>query len=344
MSSYQALAGFDEHDLLGTLTSAHAESEQLPDVHAHLLELFRDVPRGADLQSHEEVLRDLAVREDFYDRLVSFAKLLALSLAQERFVVETPSEQVERYKADVLRFAKLKRSVQLRFAEPVDHRRDFEPCVRKLLNTHVGEDPVLRVHRPVNIFDEGALRQAIADQGGTGAAVQADIVAHNLVRVIEERVKVDPAYYERFSKMIQDAIDDYRARRINELAYLARTREVCDAVANRPQDDVPTALRGQDDAIAIYGVVKRVFEGIAPKQAPLLAEETALAVRRALAEHDVVDYWRNHDAVNATRVAIDHFLYDVVEAGHGVSMTTAQMDSIVEQSLRLARHNGVNGR
>ena len=52
---------------------------------------------------------------------------------------------------------------------------------------------------------------------------------------------------------------------------------------------------------------------------------------------------RNLDAMNQTRIDLDHFLYDVVDAERGVKLTTAQMDAIIDQSLALAKARGLNG-
>jgi type I restriction enzyme R subunit len=344
MSSYQALSGFDERDLEGTLASAHAEVRRLGEIHAHLLELFRDVPDGAGMAAHEAVLRDATLREDFYDRLAALARLLALALSQERFWLETSAGQIDRFKSDLRRLLCLKRSLQRRFAEPADLQRDFDPRVGKMLQTHLRAGELCVPVHPLDVFDAGAVDRAVATLDGSPALARADILAHHLVQVIAERIKVDPAWYEPLARSIALAIGEYRARRINEAAYLARAEQVFAAVSNRPQDDVPLALRGRDDAVAIHGLVRRMFEDIAPDHAALLAEETTLAITAALARHDVVDYWHNHDALNATRVAIDHFLYDVVEDRHGVPLTAAQMDLIIEQGLQLARHHGINGR
>ena len=162
--------------------------------------------------------------------------------------------------------------------------------------------------------------------------------------MIEERIKVDPAYYEKFSRMIQQAIDDYRAKRINELAYLQKAQEVRAAVLDRPRDDIPVALRGNDHGIALFGVVKKVFDEVAPNsQGVELAQETAQTVLSVLATRNVVDFWRNLDARNQTRIDLDHFLYDVVGAERGVKLSTAQMDAIIDQSLALAKARGING-
>ncbi|MDP2093806.1 MAG: HsdR family type I site-specific deoxyribonuclease [Hydrogenophaga sp.] len=344
ISSYQALAGFEEGDLAGMLINIQTEVAQLPDAHAHLLEIFRRVGNRHDTNAYLDELRDDDVRHDFYERLSAFGRLLQLALSSERFLMTTPVEQIDRYKADMLRFAKLKQAAQLRFADAVDFKRDYEPRIRKLLNTHLQASDVLVLRSAVNILDNASLRKTIDEQEATTPASQADIIAFNTKRVIEERIKVDPAYYEKFSRLIQQAIDDYRARRINELTYLQRAQEARDAVMSRPRDDVPPRLRGNDHGLAVYGTVKRVLDSIPDLATSAeLAEDIALAVLNALAAHHVVDYWRNLDAMNQTRIDLDHFLYDVVGDERGVKLTTAQMDAIIDQALNLARARGING-
>ena len=74
-----------------------------------------------------------------------------------------------------------------------------------------------------------------------------------------------------------------------------------------------------------------------------LGQDIALALLAALNTHNVVDYWRNLDAMNQTRIALDHFLYDVVGAERGVRLSTAQMDAIIDQGMSLAKARGING-
>ena len=344
ISSYQVLAGFDENDLAGMLVSLHTEVAQLPEAHAHVLELFRQVANQHDTHAYLETLRDDEVRHDFYERLSAFGRLLQLALSSERFLMTTPPATIDRYKADMLRFAKLKAAAQLRFADAVDFKRDYEPRIRKLLDTHLQANDVLVLKTSVNILDDAALKRAIDEQEATTPAAQADIIGFNTKRVIEERIKVDPAYYEKFSCMIQQAIDDYRAKRINELAYLQKAKEVRAAVLDRPRDDIPVALRGNDHGIALFGLVKKVFDEMGSSaQGVALAQETALMVLTVLAARNVVDFWRNLEAMNQTRIDLDHFLYDVVGVEHGVKLSTAQMDAIIDQSLALAKARGING-
>ena len=39
-------------------------------------------------------------------------------------------------------------------------------------------------------------------------------------KVIHEKMDEDPAFYEKFSKLIQQAIDAFKARRLSALDYL----------------------------------------------------------------------------------------------------------------------------
>ena len=316
----------------------------MPEAPAHLLELFRHVANQRDTNAYLEALRDDEVRHDFYERLSAFGRLLQLALSSERFLATEPPGTIARYKAVMLRFAKLKAAAQLRFADAVDFKRDYEPRIRKLLDTHLQANDVLILKTSVNIQDDAALKRAIDEQDATTPAAQADIIGFNTKRVIEERIKVDPAYYEKFSRMIQQAIDDYRAKRINELAYLQKAKEVRAAVLDRPRDDIPVALRGNDHGIALFGLVKKVFDEVAPNaQGVELAQETAQTVLAVLGIRNVVDFWRNLDAMNQTRIDLDHFLYDVVGAERGVKLRAAQMDAIIDQSLALAKARGING-
>ena len=90
--------------------------------------------------------------------------------------------------------------------------------------------------------------------------------------------------------------------------------------------------------------MKKVFDEVAPNsQGVELAQETAQTVLSVLTTRNVVDFWRNLDARNQTRIDLDHFLYDVVGAERGVKLSTAQMDAIIDQSLALAKARGING-
>lgn len=340
LTTYSALEGFDEGDLAGALASINDEVRQLPQRHAELWDVFKTVANRQDEEAFEQFLADEKIRENFYERLSAYAKTLAISLSSEAFITGTPKNRLKGYKADLKRFTNLKAAVKLRYAESIDYR-DYEPKIQKLLDTHISANAVLKLNEPVNIFDDAAFQQVVEEQGqGKPTAAKADMIAHATKRAITEHLDEDPAFYEKFSKLIQQAIDDYRAGRISDLEYLKRAGEIKESVVNRKTDDVPAILRGNDHAIACFGILEPYFGRHVsdPADAKAVAAEAAASIWAIVERNRVVGFWDNLDAQRRTMNDMDDYLYDEIRSGRGIPLTTEEMDEIIDRSMQLARH------
>ncbi len=93
-------------------------------------------------------------------------------------------------------------------------------------------------------------------------ASKADTIAHATKKVITEKMDEDPAFYEKFSKLIQQAIEYYRAKRISDLDYLNKVVDIRNKVVGKVHDDIPDKLSGNEDAMAYYGVLKPFLENM----------------------------------------------------------------------------------
>ena len=340
LTTYSALEGFEEGDLAGALTSINDEVRQLPQRHAELWDVFKTVANRQDEEAFEQLLADEKIRENFYERLSAYAKTLAIAMSSEEFITTTPENRFKAYKTDLKRFTNLKAAVKLRYAESIDYR-DYEPKIQKLLDTHISASEVLRLNEPVNIFDSAAFQQVVEEQGqGKLIAAKADMIAHATKRAITEHLDEDPAFFEKFSRLIQQAIDDYRAGRISDLEYFKRASEVKDAVVNRKTDDVPAVLHGNDHAIASFGVLEPYFGRHVANaaQAKTVAAEAAVSIWAIVARNKVVGFWDNLDAQRRTMNEMDDFLYDQIRGERGIPLTTEEMDEIINRSMQLAKH------
>ncbi|MCO5097495.1 MAG: type I restriction endonuclease subunit R [Rhodocyclaceae bacterium] len=340
LTTYSALDGYDESDLHGALSSIHEEIKQLPQRHSDMWDIFKTVKNRQDEEAFEALLADEKLRGDFYDRLSAFAKTLAIAMSSEQFIEQTQAQQVQAYKNDLKRFVNLKAAVKLRYSESIDYR-DFEPKIKKLLDTHITASEVVRLNAPVNIFDEQAFQKVVEEQGaGKGAGAKADMIAHATKRAITERLAQDPAFYEKFSKLIQQAIDDYRAKRITDLEYLQRVTDIKESVVKRKSDDLPAAIAGDEDATAVYGLLQPFVSAHVTDagQARQIAAETAKSVWGVFLSNRKVGYWDDLDAQRRTMNEIDDYLYDEVRGRQGIDLTTAEMDEIIEKTMQLARH------
>lgn len=342
LTTYSALEGFEAVDLEGALSSILGEIKALPQRHAELWDLFKTVKNRQDEEAFEQLLGDEKLRAEFYERLSAYAKTLAIALSSERFVTDTPEQKLRAYKNDLKRFVNLKAAVKLRYAESVDYR-DFEPRIQKLLDTHISASEVVQLNAPVNIFDEAAFQKVVEDQGAgseKSLGAKADTIAHATKRAITERLEQDPAFYEKFSKLIQQAIDDYRAKRLSDLEYLQRVKEIKDAVVSRRGDDLPPELKGDADAAAVYGLLRPFVANHSgdAEQAQIDATQAALAVWKIFRRNRKVGYWDDLDAQRRTMNEIDDYLYDELKGARGIALSTEEMDEIIDKAMQLARH------
>ena len=338
LTMYDAFEGFDEQDLAGTMNSIQMETDRLPQRYSDLWDLFKEVKNSYDEEAYEQLLADDEVREEFYARLSEYSKTLAIALSSEKFIVEVQESTLEQYKTDLKRFHKLRVAVKMRYAESIDYR-DYEPKIKKLLDTHIQANEAIQLNEPVNIFDESSFGVVKEEQGvytvkKTDAA-QADAIAHATKKVITEKMEEDPAFYSKFSKLIQDAIDEFRAKLISGQEYLQKVSGIREKVVTRKHDDAPEGLAGHEDAMAYFGVIKPLFG----KDHEEAASEAALAIERILEPHiDLVDFWDNDDAQKRAINEIDDYLFDEVRGTKGIDLSYEQMDTVIESTLRIARH------
>ena len=339
LTMYSAFEGFDEEDLAGALTSVNVEVEKLPQRYSDLWDVFKEVKHSRDEEAYEMLLGDISTREDFYQRLAEYAKTLAIALSTETFIMKVDDEWLNRYKSDLRRFQKLRASVKMRYAETIDYR-DYEPKIKKLLDTHIQASEVIQLNEPVNIFDSNMFTMVKEEQGvyGKTTAAKADAIAFATAKIITEKMEEDPAFYEKFSKLIQQAIEDFRAKRISDLEYLNRATDIRDKIVTRRHDDMPAALEGKEDAMAYYGVLKPFFDQfkISHNKRDVLAADTALALQDILEVNWKVQFWDDDDAQKQAINNIDDYLIDEVRNKNDVDITFEQIDEIIARVMKVA--------
>jgi type I restriction enzyme R subunit len=341
LTMYSAFEGFDEEDLAGALISVNVEIEKLPQRYSDLWDVFKEVKNSRDEEAYEMLLGDISVREEFYERFTEYAKTLAIALSTEAFIMKIDDEKLNRYKADLRRFQKLKASVKLRYAEAVDYR-DYEPKIKKLLDTHIQANEVIQLNEPVNIFDSNTFTMVKEEQGvyGKTTASQADAIAFATRKVISEKMGEDPAFYEKFSKLIQQAIEDFRAKRISDLEYLNRAVDIRDKVVTRRHDDVPAVLADNENAMAYYGVLKSFFDeqNISQKKRETIVVDMALVFEKILDKHWKVQFWDDDDAQNRAIDDIEDYLIDEVKSKKGLDVSFEQSDDIIARFMKVAEN------
>ncbi len=337
LTAYSALETYDPEDLVGAVQDVREEIGKLRHFHGRLWDLFRPVRNKKDMEAMERFLADDAVQQDFYARLRAFSRCLHVSLSSEKIFDVFDDAQIDEMKRDWRSFSELRRSVRIRYQEAVDVR-EFEPKIRRLLDDHVSAKPAETVVDLIDIHDTGVLKSVVGETGISDAS-KADRIASATRRAITERMELDPAFYERFSKLLDDTIREYRDRRRSEKDYLEGVVTIASKIARgRADRDVPAALRGNDAGMAFHGIFSGALADASGEPVDEdVAAEVALAVIDIIQDRHIVNVWSNETAQNDMRNAIDDYFYDVLRDRKGIVLTEAQMDDLLARILRLAR-------
>jgi type I restriction enzyme R subunit len=336
LASYDALQGFTEEDIAQTVVSIRVEAGKVPDAHAALLDIFKSISNTFDAEAYARLLADEDMRDEFYRRLSDFSRAFTVALASPSFVAETKPELLNRWKEDLVRFTALRASVSLRYAERVDWRQ-YENRIRQLLDKHVVAREVITLVEPLNIFDDIAIELRRKEKTETDASI-ADTIAHRLTRSIEEKWDEDPVFFEKFSKLIRDAIADFHNGRISEVAYLAKIRELRDKVQHRQDNSDPTPARLRDDshAQAFWGLARRNLDKAGVGD-PELAADIAVEVSRIVQNHRKIGWQNDRDIENQIRNDIDDFFFEELRGRRQHPIDPGIMDTIVDDVLASAR-------
>jgi type I restriction enzyme R subunit len=335
---YGSLAGFDASDLDGTLVDISAETARLPQMHSDLWAVFASVHNRRDQEEYERLLADDARRDDFYRALMAYARMMAVALGSVQFMERTPELQVAKYRNDLKFFEALRRSVRRRYAEVVDFS-EYEPKIQRLLDRHVGTGEVETITPLVDIFDREAFAREL-DRAGTQAS-KADLIANRTIKTIRERMDEDPAFYHRFSELLERAIAEWRAQRISDADYLQRVREVSEKVVQRPTDDVPVAVRYDRMATAFYGLVRERLAdyGADASKTAAVSTQVAVAIRGIIDKGArLVNIWENVDAQNRMKTEIEDVLFDI-RKDDDITLTLDDMDALLEGVMNVARRS-----
>lgn len=339
---YSSFEDFDADDLEGTLVNISEEIKKLPQKHSELWDIFKSVTNKRDAEAYQLLLKDIAIRVVFYDKLAAFAKGLKLALSSMDFHKQVEEKVINRYKDDLMMFLKLRLAVVERYSDTVDYKQ-YEGQIQKLIDTHITTEKVEVITELVNIFDKEKFQQEV--ENTAGKAAKADKIASRTAKHISEKMEEDPAFYKKFSQMLQETIADYEAKRINEAQYLSRVKEIMENVLSHTDNDIPEPLRDKDIAKAFYGLT---FESLSEKiqdkvVKTLISVQTALhideLIKEAVLDNNqiIIDWQYKTSITGKLLIEIGDYLIDEVRDKYNIDLAFIEMDEIANKCIDVAK-------
>lgn len=336
LKTYSAFEDFDEEQLMGTLTNINEEINVLPQVHSELWDIFTGITNKRDAEEYQQLLRDEALRNKFYDKLAKYARILKLALSSILFHKTTEEKRISKYKEDLAFFMKLRSAVSSRYSDKIDYKK-YEGQIQKLIDTHIATSDVVKLTDLVNIFDKDAFEEEV--EKAIGKAAKADMIASRTAKHISEKMDEDPAFYKRFSQLIKEAIQDYLQKRIDETEYLKRIQDIMESVLSKTDSNIPKSLQEKDVARAFFGISKEEFSKVSEdiQVTETVSELLALEADRIINSLRKVDWYKSVDIPKKMVFLIGDFIIDDIRDKYQLKLGFEDIDKIADRLVEIAK-------
>jgi len=339
---YSSFEDFDSDDLEGTLVNINEEIKKLPQKHSELWDIFKTIANKRDAEAYQLLLKDVAIRSLFYDKLAAFARCLKLAISSIQFYNQVDEKTIKRYKDDFTMFLKLRLAVIERYSDEIDYKQ-YEGQIQKLIDTHITTEKIETITELVNIFDKDKFQLEV--ENTTGKAAKADKIASRTSKHISEKMEEDPAFYKKFSQMLKETIADYEERRITEAQYLNKVQELMNNVLAHTDSDIPESLKDKDVAKAFYGLnIESLSEKI---QDPIVRREISIQaalnidemIQKAVLDNgkSIIDWQYKTNITGKLQVEIGDYLIDEVRDKYNIKLSFGELDDIANRCIEVAK-------
>ncbi len=239
-----ALDGFDKEDVAGLLENRLEKArEDLEDALETVRALCETVAQPKDSAAYRryfccETPGDaLQMKDNEPKRLQLYKHVATLirayaAIASEMEEAGYTATEIQRIKADVEHFTKVRDEIKLSSGDYIDLKA-YEPAMRYLIDTYIHADD----SEKISAFDDLNLIQLIVERGPDAVEALPDRVKKNeesVAETIENNVRkliinespIDPAYYDQMSKLLDALIEQRRKGVVDYKAYLAKIAEL----------------------------------------------------------------------------------------------------------------------
>ena len=313
----EAFDGYDADDVQGLLKDRLKQGrKRLEEVREKIKALCEPVAPPQDTAAHlhyfcaadsgdaAQLKANERKRLTLYRLTAAYLRAYA-SLANEMGEAGYAEAEAQEVKREVGRFEKVRQEVKLASGDCIDLKM-YEPAMRHLLDSYIRAQDSERL----SAFDDFTLVQLIVARGedavgplpegirGNREAL-AETIENNVRRLIIDEQAVNPRYYERMSKLLDDLIRRRKQEAMDYQEHLARIIELTKQVG-RPDDERYPLSINNPARRALHDRLREVprLEKVLPVQQAVadaadLAEATALQVEEAVLAIRKAD-WRGH--------------------------------------------------
>ncbi len=333
MEFYRALPEFDKDDLRKVFTFIDEIISKLREQYDNLNDLFKEVKDKGDIEECERHLADEELRDKFYRNLLTFSKSFSIALSNQEFHEQMENDKIQEYKNTLKFFSKLRVSVRRRYSDTIDYG-EYEPQIKKLIDEYVGAGEIEQITPLVNIFNEFEFNEEVNNLKNDVS--KADAIATRTMKTIQERYEEDPAFYKKFSEILENVIKAYREQRLNDADYLKKAMEIKNTVINRTDESIPEKLKNYDEEKAYYGIMMEQIENKIINSKNIDIADMSINIGKIINSNIKVNWTNDLDTINKIDMEIYDELYDALNQEQ-VEIKDSIIDEIVQAIINVAK-------
>ncbi len=339
-----ALDGFDKADVAGLLenrlekaredleeareaVNALCEPVSPPRDSAAYLHYFCAQSVGNNAGNAEQLKNNEPKRLKLYKFVATLVRAYA-AIANELTEAGYTPEEIEQIKAEVDHASKVRDEVKLASGDYIDLKA-YEPAMRFMIDTYIRAEE----SEKISTFDDMGLIQLIVERGPDAVdalpkgirkneEAVAETIENNVRRLIINESPVDPAYYEKMSKLLDALID---LRRKGVVSY----KEYLDQIAALTRDAAqPGGGPGGYPAVLKTGAQRALYNNLDEDADLALAVDAAIQSSR-------MDGWRDN-SMKTKRVR--NAVKGVLTAEQARASYGCEIDNLADRIVELSRH------
>lgn len=300
---------------------ALCEGVEQPRDNAAYLGFFCAVEGG----NSEQLKRNEPNRVTLYKLAATLLRAYS-NLANEMGDAGYSATQAAEIKAEVKHYEDVRRTVKLASGDYVDMKM-YEPAMRHLLDMYIRADD----SKVLSKFGDRTLVDLIVEQGDKAIdelpegirkdpKLAAETIANNVRRLIVDRTPVNPRYYKKMSKLLDDLILQRRKAAADYKAYLAELAKLAKLATNPEQRTLHPPSINTPALVAIFANLPKHYDS------EKIREEKALALDKAVRDTKKAEWRENLRKIREVRLAIRSLLESEEDADAMLEIVKAQRE------------------
>jgi hypothetical protein len=125
-----------------------------------------------------------------------------------------------------------------------------------------------------------------------------------------------------------------RAKKLADIEALKQLKLITDELLNKKDDSLPESIASVKGSDILYRNLRKNLNIDEPSYIKAILDLYSILKQNAR-----VDWWKNHEMKRVMRNSVDDYLYDELKVHRGIDITTQQIESLIEDVMKLAENN-----